>query len=240
MDTRAICSLIDALTGGKDEAAEITKALNDEVIINKLKVLVVDVSSKKLGASIVTKCSDIMWNNDDASTKRMVHVRKAMLRKKEATEENEQMFSFSQGDDHDPMNISNIGSHDNHPEINVSMLTNDQKSVLNALDENLKSGKQMLFLCHGAAGSGKSTVMQKIKDKLSIGGKRIIVVCPTGIAATLIDRGTTIHHTFSSRSKNVTEEMIKNTFAGDVIMIIVDELSMIASDFIVIMDRKLR
>ena len=50
----------------------------------------------------------------------------------------------------------------------------------------------------------------------------IIVVCPIGAAATLIDEGTTDHHDFNNRAKNATEGVIKSTFSGDVIMIIVD------------------
>ena len=46
-----------------------------------------------------------------------------------------------------------------------------------------------MFFAHGAAGSGKSTVMQKVKDAIDASGKKVIVAFPTGIAETFIYGG---------------------------------------------------
>ena len=68
----------------------------------------------------------------------------------------------------------------------------------------------------------------------------MIVVCPTGIAATLIDGGTTFHRTFKVKLKDVTPEMIRDVFTFDVELTIVDEVPMIPSKLIIVMDEKLR
>ena len=68
----------------------------------------------------------------------------------------------------------------------------------------------------------------------------MIVFCPTGIVATLIDGGTAFHRTFKVKTKDVTPEMIRHVFTIDVELTIIDEAPMIPSNFIAIMDRKLR
>ena len=68
----------------------------------------------------------------------------------------------------------------------------------------------------------------------------MIVVCPTGIAAILIDGRTTFHRTFKVNTKDSTPEMMRDIFTTDVELIIVDEVCMISSKFIVMMDHKLR
>ena len=52
----------------------------------------------------------------------------------------------------------------------------------------------MLFFSHDAAGARKSTVMQKVKDVIGVSGKKMIVVCPISVAATLIDGGQFLSH----------------------------------------------
>ena len=83
-------------------------------------------------------------------------------------------------------------------------------------------------------------MMRMIKQKITACGKKITVACLIGIAATLIDNGIAFYHAFKVKSKDVTQEQMKNVFTENVELIIVDEVSMIPSDFIVMMDRKLR
>ena len=85
-----------------------------------------------------------------------------------------------------------------------------------------------------------STEMQKTKDVTNSNKKKVIVVCSTGISATLIDGGNTFHHTFNSNRKDATPDMIGENVTLDVDLIIVDEFSMIPSIFIVMMGEKLR
>ena len=44
----------------------------------------------------------------------------------------------------------------------------------------------MLFFDHCVVGAEKSIVMKKVKDVMNASGKKVIVVCPVGIAETLI------------------------------------------------------
>ena len=74
---------------------------------------------------------------------------------------------------------------------------------------------------------------------MSTNVKKVIVVFPTDIAKTLIEGGTTFHLTFKIKTKDATPEMIRDVFTLDVKLIIVDEVSMISSNFIVMMDEKL-
>ena len=180
------------------------------------------------------------------------HVYKAMKRIITSTEDNEHEISAFQGDAHDPLNVENIDQNAGEDAAELK-LTKDQRSVLDAIENSMKNNNQMLFIVHGGAGVGKSTVMQKfkssieiggrimkIKETIEIGGKKVLVVCPTGISATLIEGGATFHHTFNHKTKNVTAQMIRDTFTSSVEFIIIDEVSMITSDFIVMMDEKLR
>ena len=45
----------------------------------------------------------------------------------------------------------------------------------------------MLFFYHDAVGTQKLIVMKKVKEVMSASGKKVIVVCPAGIATTFID-----------------------------------------------------
>ena len=79
-----------------------------------------------------------------------------------------------------------------------------------------------------------------MKDATCTSREKAIVVCPTGIAETLIDGETTFHRAFKVKTKHVTPEMIRDVFTLSVELIIIDEVSMISSKFIFMMDEKLR
>ena len=59
-------------------------------------------------ASIVTKCLDIVWNNDHSITDIISFVKNNCLPKKKFLEEKARLDSNSQGDAHDPLNVANI------------------------------------------------------------------------------------------------------------------------------------
>lgn len=68
------------------------------------------------------------------------------------------------------------------------ILDKDQKEVFNAIKNNPNQN----FFIQGQAGTGKSTLINYIKNNL---GREYAVVAPTGIAAELIG-GSTIHSLF--------------------------------------------
>ena len=72
---------------------------------------------------------------------------------------------------------------------------------------------------------------------MSSSGRNVIVVCPTGIAATFIDGGAMFHCTFNFKTKDFTPETIRYIFTIDIDLKIIDEVFMILSNFIVIMDK---
>ena len=81
MNSFKLCGTLDSLMVDKDAHAEITKVRNNEDICKKINVLENDSSSKKKGASIATKCSDVVWNNNEASMDRISIVKKCCFSK---------------------------------------------------------------------------------------------------------------------------------------------------------------
>ena len=74
---------------------------------------------------------------------------------------------------------------------------------------------------------------------MSTSEKKVIVVWPPSIYATFIDGETIFHLTLNRKRKHVTPEMIRDIFLLDVYLIIF-EVSIIESNFIVTIDKKLR
>ena len=70
-------------------------------------------------------------------------------------------------------------------------------------------------------------------------GIKVLAVFPTEMCTTLIDGGTTTHHTFQTKTDHVTQQMIIYTFDTKVYLILVDEVFMIQYNFIVMIDKKL-
>ena len=72
------------------------------------------------------------------------------------------------------------------------------------------------------------------------------MTCPTGSAATMLDEGQTFHHVFyvkdnDSKSDNAIASILrKANFSDDVDLIIVDEVSMISAEYLVLLDSRLR
>ena len=131
-------------------------------------------------------------------------------------------------DANDPLNIKNI---DDTKDEKKFTWTKDQKCFLDAVKNCLNSGEQMLLFAHGAAGAGKSTVMNEVTRLFKAKGKRVVVVCPTGIASTLIEGATTLHHAFKLNYRGLNEEKIiellqKETFQKKADLLLYDEISM--------------
>ena len=74
------------------------------------------------------------------------------------------MDSNYQGNSDYPLSVSRIFEEIGVEEDDEFNHTNDKKRILDVAEKKIKSGDQMLFFSHGAAGARKSTVMQKVKD----------------------------------------------------------------------------
>ena len=102
------CGALDALMVDKEAQAETTKVGNNEKLCRKVKVLENDSSSKNKVASITTKWSDVVWNNDEAIIDRIFIVKKSMAAKKKALKEKARLDSNSQGHAHNLLNVADI------------------------------------------------------------------------------------------------------------------------------------
>jgi len=96
--------------------------------------------------------------------------------------------------------------------------------------EILKYNKKENFLIIWPAGTGKSTLLRKLKEDSKEGD--IVFLCPTGIAALNIE-GKTIH-SFLEDLKQMKKEDLKN-----IKTIIIDEISMCRSDLLNLLNKKI-
>lgn len=108
------------------------------------------------------------------------------------------------------------------------ILDKDQKEVFNAIKNNPNQN----FFIQGQAGTGKSTLINYIKNNL---GREYAVVAPTGIAAELIG-GSTIHSLFKLGGRpyfplNIVEKYKKySDVVKRIKTLIIDEASMLRAD----------
>lgn len=115
-------------------------------------------------------------------------------------------------------------------------LSEEQLAVKNIIENTNKP----LFVT-GKAGTGKSTLLQAVRDSTK---KRCVAIAPTGVAAINVG-GQTIHSFFRLPPKFITEEDI-NISEGTkkllkaIEMVIIDEISMVRADLMDAIDIVLR
>ncbi len=123
---------------------------------------------------------------------------------------------------------------------NGLLLSDEQSAVVDLLE----STKNCYFIT-GKAGTGKSTIL---KYFVSHTGKKVVALAPTGIAANIIG-GRTIHSFFGlglSIQDTTDSEAVNRGINADqnliekLEVIIIDEVSMVRSDVMDMIDRKLR
>jgi ATP-dependent exoDNAse (exonuclease V) alpha subunit len=98
---------------------------------------------------------------------------------------------------------------------------------------DLVLSKEQVMLCTGKAGTGKSTLIEYLKEKLE--KLNYIVVAPTGIAALNVD-GQTIHSFFTFPLKPIEIGDIKTNKNQGIMkkldLLIIDEISMVRADIL--------
>jgi len=113
--------------------------------------------------------------------------------------------------------------------------TPDFEMAMRFLDEDLGH----LFIT-GRAGTGKSTLLRLIRDKLQ---EEAVVVAPTGLAAVNVG-GQTIHSFFGFPPRLIAPDDIRRSRNGRVMrnmrFLIIDEVSMVRSDLMWAIDQSLR
>lgn len=111
---------------------------------------------------------------------------------------------------------------------------------------HLIASGEKLILVTGGAGTGKTTLIQWLQEQEVLPITNIAVVAFTGIAA-LVCRGKTIHSLFSlppvtilpkTRLENISST--RNSVLINMRLLIIDEISMVRSDLMDAIDRRLR
>ena len=121
-----------------------------------------------------------------------------------------------------------------------------KKNYIRQAEKDFSEGRQVLHLIHGGTGVGKSFLINAVKEAIKSNKKHAVVTCPTGSAATMLDEGQTFHHVFYVKDNDLKSDnaivsiLRKANFSDDVDLIIVDEVSMISAEYLVLLDSRLR
>ena len=131
------------------------------------------------------------------------------------------------------------------PVIDVSLLNNSQRGVYDAIRTRRSTDAPVLGIVSGGAGTGKSFLIQAIKELL---GDRCLLLAPTGVAAYNIG-GETLHSALRLPTKQTTFSMLatgnvalaqlQQKLAG-VELVVVDEYSMVGKRMLAMVEWRLQ
>ena len=141
----------------------------------------------------------------------------------------------------------------------VSTLNHNQRLVHDAAMRAMEDKQMFLDTC-GAGGTGKShtinAIIKSAKDKFGEEGKHVVVIAPTGAAASQFTGGKTIHSflKLGVNRKKQKKELRQQRFAqlgetaaqdlerelADVRLIVIDEKSMVGRGMLEAIDRRLK
>jgi thymidylate kinase len=103
---------------------------------------------------------------------------------------------------------------------------------------------QTLTVLHGGGGTGKSTLIRWISSALREHGIETVSTCPTGVGASHLISGRTIHSAFKILRKTELSandvELMRLTFTDRVWLIVVDEVSMLSAENLALIDSRSR
>lgn len=117
-----------------------------------------------------------------------------------------------------------------------------RRGVADQLVDTVGDGQLLMYL-GGTAGSGKSRVIDAVRYFAHSWARARSVTCaaPTGVAASNID-GSTLHTllklSLGGTTKKAPQSLVE--FFTGVVLVIIDELSMISADFLAIIEYRLR
>ena len=135
-------------------------------------------------------------------------------------------------------------------ELNLNMdctgmvkLTAQQKDVLTAMLECTR--KQKLMLLHSGGGTGKSMIVKQLNYHLTSMGFHQANTCPTGVGASQLPNGRTFHSLFKTAVPNLNagrqiDEIRQQLHGSSLKVVVVDEVSMLPSTFLCLLDSRLR
>jgi hypothetical protein len=141
---------------------------------------------------------------------------------------------------------------------NKGGFTDDQwKMVFHLLSENrlnnnqfrifvdmLDTSTQKLVLLHAGGGTGKTCVTCEIFEELARRNEICCCMCPTGVGALHLPQGQTFHSVFKTRTTSLSagtaiDEIFKSLRGNQLKMVVVDEVSMLSAQFLIILDTRL-
>lgn len=123
----------------------------------------------------------------------------------------------------------------------------DQQEVFDRVISHTEHGgrlRQNPTILHGGGGTGKSTLIRAIVDVLERHGIDTLCTCPTGIGASHLKNGRTFHSAFKAFRKGDLSEndlaLLRLSFTDRLQFIVVDEMSMLSTEFLDLLDKRLR
>ncbi len=106
------------------------------------------------------------------------------------------------------------------------------------------TSKQKLVFLHAGGGTGKTFVTCKIFEELAKQNEICCCTCPTGVGALHLPQGQTFHSIFKTWTLSLTpgtaiDEIFKSLGGNQLKMVVVDEVSMLSAQFLVLLDTRL-
>ena len=108
----------------------------------------------------------------------------------------------------------------------------------------LDTSTQKLVLLHEGGGTGKTFVICKIFEELARQNEICHCTCPTGVGALHLQQGQTFHSVFRTWTPSLSagtaiDEIFKSLGGNQIKMVVVDEASMLSTQFLVLLDTRL-
>ncbi len=108
----------------------------------------------------------------------------------------------------------------------------------------LDTSTQKLVLLHAGGGTGKTFVTCKIFEELARRNEICHCMCPTRVGALHLPQGQTFHSVFKAWTPSLSagtaiDEIFKSLGSNQLKMVVVDEVSMLSTQFLVLLDARL-
>ncbi len=109
----------------------------------------------------------------------------------------------------------------------------------------LDTSKQKLVFMHAGGGTGKTFVTCKIFQELASWGEICRCTCPTGVGASHLPQRRTFHSVFrtgmpSLSASTAIDDIFKSLGGNQLKIVVVDEVSMLNTKFLVLLDTRLQ
>ncbi len=109
----------------------------------------------------------------------------------------------------------------------------------------LDTSTQKLVLLHAGGGTGKTFVTCKIFEELALRNKICCCTCPTRVGALHLPQSWTFHSVFRTWTPSLSagtaiDEIFKLLGGNQLKMVVVDEVSMLSAQFLVLSDTRLQ